>query len=340
MRFNRREILIGTAALTAGVSVSAPFFTPRYREIRRPSRSRVAILNADQYSQNIEDVLMRGLRLFKLDVRGKSVVLKPNLVDYIPGNAINTHPVVVAAACECFRRLGAKEVVVAEGPGHQKDTELVIFESGYGPVLRESGTRFVDLNRDELIQVKLRADYSGLKQLWLPRTLVFADFFVSMPKIKTHHWSGVTLSMKNMFGVVPGMRYGWPKNILHWHGIQQCILDICATVPVHFVIADGIIAMEGNGPLNGTPCPLGTIVLSDDPVAGDSTCARLMGLAPDRVAHIKEAAKFLGNCSPDLIDQVAEGLRFPTLPFKVVPEFEFLRQTTSLDSWPPGRLPD
>jgi uncharacterized protein (DUF362 family) len=199
-------------------------------------------------------------------------------------------------------------------------------------MLRECGIRFVDLNRDELIKVRLRADYSGLKQLWLPRTVVFADFFVSMPKIKTHHWSGVTLSMKNMFGVVPGTRYGWPKNILHWHGIQECILDICATVPIHFVIADGIVTMEGNGPLDGSPRPLGVVVLSTDPVAVDATCARLMGLAPDRVAHLKEAAKFLGNSSLDLIDQAAEDLRFPTVPFKVMPEFEFLRQTASLDS--------
>ena len=49
-----------------------------------------------------------------------------------------------------------------------------------------------------------------------------------MPKIKTHHWSGVTLSMKNMFGVVPTTCYGWPKNVLHWKGIQESILD---TVP-------------------------------------------------------------------------------------------------------------
>jgi len=332
MTLNRREILLGAAALTAGMSVSAPFFIPRYREVRRPSRSRVAILNAEQYSQNIEAVLMQGLRLFKIDLRRKSVVLKPNLVDYIPGNAINTHPLLVAAASECFRKLGAKQVVVAEGPGHQRDTELVISESGYTPMLREGGIRFVDLNRDELIKVRLRADYSGLKQLWLPRTVVFADFFVSMPKIKTHHWSGVTLSMKNMFGVVPGTRYGWPKNILHWHGIQECILDICATVPIHFVIADGIVTMEGNGPLDGSPRPLGVVVLSTDPVAIDATCARLMGLAPDRVAHLKEAAKFLGNSSLDLIDQAAEDLRFPTVPFKVMPEFEFLRQTASLDS--------
>lgn len=325
MGVNRRELLIGAAAATAGVAVSAPFFLPRYREIRRPARSRVVILTTEHYSQNIENALMRGLQLFKLDILGKSVVLKPNLVDYIPGNAINTNPLLVAATAECFRRLGAKQVVVAEGPGNQRDTELVLFESGYASILRERGIRFVDLNRDELIKIRLGANYSGLKQLWLPRTVLQAGFVVSMPKVKTHHWSGVTLSMKNMFGVVPGVRYGWPKNILHWHGIQECILDICATVPIRFVIADAIVAMEGNGPLNGTTRMLGKLVLSDDPVAADATCARLMGLNPARLVHINEASKFLGNSSSRLIEQAGELPLKPSVPFSVVPEFEFLR---------------
>jgi uncharacterized protein (DUF362 family) len=326
MTLKRRELLIGTVAVAAGASVAPPFFTPRYHEVRRPSRSRVAILHVAEYSQNIEENLLHGLQLFHLDVRGKTVVLKPNLVDYIAGNAINTHPLLVAAAAECFRRFGAKNVVVAEGPGHQRDTQLVLFESGYASMLRDNGIRFIDLNRDELIRVTLRSNYSSITRLWLPRTVLEADFLVSMPKVKTHHWSGVTLSMKNMFGVVPGSRYGWPKNILHWHGIQQCILDLCATVPISFVIADAIACMEGNGPLNGSSRQLGCVVLADDPVAADATCARLMGLKPDRVVHIAEAARFLGNSSPKLTDQVAETLRFPDQPFRLVPEFEFLRR--------------
>src|SRR5207248_4570568 len=121
------------------------------------------------------------------------------------------------------------------------------------------------------------------------------------------------------------MRYGWPKNILHWAGIQQSILDICATVPVHFVIADGIIAMEGNGPLNGSPRHLGKIVLSNDPVAADATCARLMGFEPNRVAHIREASKFLGNSSRTLINQDGDSPGTTTVPFSVVTEWAFLR---------------
>lgn len=325
LEHSRRDFVIGTTALGAGASVSAPFFLPKYHFNRRAKRSRVAILHAEQYSQELDQVLLKGLQLFPLDVRGKTVVLKPNLVDYLPGDAINTHPTLVLAAAEAFRRLGAKSVVIAEGPGHQRDTQLVLCQSGYEESLRYEKIRFVDLNRDELMRTPLRARYTGMKDLWLPRTVLEADFLVSMPKIKTHHWSGVTLAMKNMFGIVPGARYGWPKNILHWKGIQESILDLCATVPIHFVIADGIIAMEGNGPLNGTPRPLGRIVLADDPVAADATCARLMGLEPENIAHVREGSKFLGNSSLHLIDAAGEPVRRPASPFQVVREFEYLQ---------------
>jgi uncharacterized protein (DUF362 family) len=278
----------------------------------------------DQYSPKVEELLESALRLFSIDVAGKSVLLKPNLVDYLPVDAINTHPSLVLAAAECFRRLGAKSVLVAEGPGHQRDTQLVLSQGGYEGRLRSEKIRFVDVNHDELARTRLLAGYSGLKQLWLPRTVLDADFVVSMPKIEAHHWSGVTLSMKNMFGIVPGMRYGWPKNILHWACIQQSILDICATVPIHFVIADGVIAMEGNGPLNGTARQMGKIVLSNDSVAADATCARLMGFEPDRVAHIRDGSRFLGNSRIGLIDQVGETLMSPVVPFQVVPEFQYL----------------
>jgi uncharacterized protein (DUF362 family) len=163
----------------------------------------------------------------------------------------------------------------------------------------------VDLNRDALIKTKLQANYSGLGHLWLPRTVLASDFVVSMPKVKTHHWTGVTLSLKNMFGIVPGCRYGWPKNVLHWAGIHESILDICATVRPHFVIADGIVAMVGDGPLNGGDRRLSTLVLSDDPVAADRYCIEFLGFPLNRVGHVTEAGRFLGNISRDSIDRLA-----------------------------------
>ena len=321
----RRTLLAGSLGLAAGAATSLPFLIPRYDDDRRPGRSRVAILPATEYSEGLCGVLWEGLRLFNLNVAGKSVLLKPNLVDYIPGAEINTHPLLVAAAAECFRRLGARQVTVAEGPGHQRDTELVLCVTGLEQQLKEQRLPFVDLNRDEVVATGLRTDYSGLKQLWLPRTVLGADFIVSMPKVKTHHWSGVTLSIKNMFGVVPGVKYGWPKNLLHWCGIQQTIVDLVATVPIHFVIADAIVCMEGNGPLAGTVRRLDRIVLSDDPVAADATCARPMGLIPERVPHIAETAKFLGNLSSDRIDRLAGPVSSPPVPFRTVRDFDYLR---------------
>jgi len=321
----RRAALAGSLGIATSAAASLPFLVPRYDRDRRPTGSRVAILPATEYSEKLSGALWEGLELFNLDVAGKSVLLKPNLVDYIPGAEINTHPLLVTAAAEAFHRLGAKRVTVAEGPGHQRDTQLVLRATGLEQHLKEQRIPFVDLNRDEVVKIRLRADYSRLKHLWLPRTVLEADFIVSIPKVKAHHWSGVTLSMKNMFGVVPGVKYGWPKNLLHWHGIQQSIVDLVATVPIHFVIADAIVCMQGNGPLAGTARRLDRIVLSDDPVAADATCARLMGLVPGRVPHIAETAKFLGNMSPDRIDQLASAVISPPAPFETVPEFEHLR---------------
>jgi uncharacterized protein (DUF362 family) len=291
---NRRDWLIASGAAT-GSPLTMRYQQRKYSRDLRPAQTRLAILNADRYSDKLDELVHDGLQLFNLDVRGKSVLLKPNIVEYIPGRPVNTDAQLIGAAAEAFLRLGAASVIVAEGPGHHRDTELLVHETGLADQLLHRKISFVDLNRDELVKTKLHANYSGLGHLWLPRTVLASDFIVSMPKVKTHHWTDVTLSMKNMFGFVPGSRYGWPKNVLHWAGIHESILDICATVRPHFVIADGIIAMEGDGPLNGTPKALHTILLADDPAAADAKLTRLLGLSPDRVKYIQEAGWFIGN---------------------------------------------
>ena len=326
IEFDRRRALVSAAGLVVGGMTTARLLPEEMLlRDRRLARSKVAIISAVMYSEDLVDSLTRALSTFGLNLRHKSVLLKPNYVEFIAGVEVNTNPMLVGAAAEAFRNLGARSVIVAEGPGHQRDTYLVLAESGLEAQLHRQKLTFVDLNRDELIKVATRANYTGLDHLWLPRTVLTSDFVVSMPKIKTHHWAGVTLSMKNMFGIVPGSKYGWPKNLLHWKGIHRSILDICATAPVHFVIADGVIAMEGNGPLHGTQRHLGKIVLADDAVAADFTCARLMGLDPYRVWHLARAAQFLGNGSYDRIDLVAEGLPLRTNPFVVLPEFAGLQ---------------
>jgi uncharacterized protein (DUF362 family) len=323
MNIHRRRFVGSAAGMVATTGAATDWFWPKHSVSHRRPRSFVAVLNATEYSEKLESLLMDGLRLFRLNVAGKTVLLKPNLVEDLPG-PVNTNADIIGAAARCFLRLGSAKVVIGEGPGHQRDTELVVHAANLKLRLADRRIDFVDLNRDELAPVKLKADYSAMGELWLPRTVLDSDFLVSMPKVKTHHWAGVTLSLKNMFGVVPGMKYGWPKNLLHWHGIHECVLDICATVPIHFVIADGITAMEGNGPLQGAARDLGRIVLADDPVAADATCARLMGLDPFRVQHLSDGARFLGNLNADRITMLGERVEPPVRPFSVLSNFEYL----------------
>jgi uncharacterized protein (DUF362 family) len=323
MKIDRRRFLGSAAGGAATTGAGLVWLWPKHSVWYKKPNSFVAILNATEYSQGLEAVLMDGLRLFHLNVFGKTVLLKPNLVEDL-AEPVNTNSMLIGAAARCFLRLGAARVTIGEGPGHQRDTELVVQAAGLTSHLNERQIEFVDLNRDDLRKVKLKANYSGLGELWLPRSVLDSDLIVSMPKVKTHHWAGVTLSLKNMFGIVPGMKYGWPKNVLHWSGIHESILDICATVPIHFVIADGITAMEGNGPLQGNARQLGKIVLANDPVAADATCARLMGFDPLQVRHLSEGGQFLGNLHEDRITMLGEEVIVPTRPFSVLADLQYL----------------
>ena len=231
---SRREFLKGSAAAAVYPLLGSCTEPPRWERdtYRRSANSRVAILEARSYEEPLKDTILRGIKLFQLNLKGKVIVLKPNLVEFDPNGVINTNPLVVEAAIDAFKSLGARDVIVAEGPGHRRDNEYLLQASGLYDVVREHRIRYVDLNSDDVRPTRLRSRFTNLQQLYLPETLYNADLLVSMPKLKTHHWAGVTLSLKNMFGVVPGAVYGWPKNVLHWAGIDNSILDINSSLPI------------------------------------------------------------------------------------------------------------
>ena len=289
----------------------------------RPA-SWVAIVRADSYQMDLGTLIFNALREFDLRLRDKRVVLKPNFVEPDLDGVINTHPAVIAAARESFLRLGAASVQVAEGPGHERGTEAIVETLRLRDFLGPLPGVFVDLNLDEVRRVPLQTRASRLRELYLPRTVLEADFLVSLPKLKTHHWVGATLSLKNMFGIVPGCCYGWPKNILHWAGITGSILDINSTVRPDFAIVDGIVGMEGNGPIQGTAKASGVLILGEDPVAVDATAARVMGLEPERIDYLAKAGTLLGHLRPDKIRQLGESVRSVRTPFAVLPAFQKL----------------
>jgi uncharacterized protein (DUF362 family) len=320
---SRRQFL-STLAL-AGAATSCRQLPLDRRAFDLPARSAVALLPAADYQIDFADTMARGLALFQPEVRGRSVLLKPNVVEYQSGTVINTHPLVVAGAAVAFKRLGAREVVVGEGPGHRRDIEYLLTATGLYDHLRDLDVRFVDLNHDELRKVRLASNFTGLGELSLPRAILEADVVVSMPKLKTHHWAGLTCGMKNLFGVVPGAAYGWPKNLLHVRGIVPSILDLAATVRPNFTIVDGVVGMEGDGPIMGQPRAVGLIAMGPDVVAVDSTCARIIGIDPMKVPYLSVAAEFLGNLTSDKIDQRGEPLQRYQTQFDLIDRMQDLR---------------
>jgi len=322
-RFLRDASVIGAAAITADCRERTASWKPS--GFRKAKQSRVAIVKAVHYEVDLTALMMEGIRLFPINVLGKNVLLKPNLVEYERDTVINTHPAVLGAAIEAFRRLGAREVTVGEGPGHRRDTDGLVMASGLFPYLKDTGTNFIDLNLDEMRRVPLQSDFMGIDSLQFSRSVLEADILVSMPKLKTHHWAGMTLAMKNLFGIIPGVKYGWPKNFLHWHGIHESIVDINSTVRSHFCIVDGIVGMEGNGPIQGKAKPTGVLVFGDDPVAVDATCVRVAGLNPEKIEHLSAAGRFIGNHLEQDIRQIGTSISSVQTPFEVIDGFNYLR---------------
>ena len=305
--WTRREFLLG--ALGGGIAASG-YSLLLGNCTKQEWRADTLIARVSTYEVDIASVLRKGFRDLGLEageIRGKRILLKPNLIEpHVGAGHINTHPNVVRGAAEAFRALGASEVLVAEGPGHSRDSFLVLEESGLGDVLVEDRIPFVDLNYESGYAVKNLGGRTRLSSLTMPASLMRADWVVSLAKMKTHHWAGVTLSMKNLFGVMPGIYYGWPKNVLHWEGIDPCIFDINATVKPHFAIVDGIVGMEGDGPIMGNPRHAGVIVMGRNPAAVDATCARIMGIDPRKVPHLKAASGRLGTIRESDIPQRGE----------------------------------
>ena len=326
---NRREFLKTSAAASLAPLFAGCDPTPRWQRDAyiRPKSSKVAILAAEHYGKSLRDIVQRGIQLCHLDVRGKRVLLKPNLVEFDPNGVINTHPAVIEAAADAFRTLGAREVIVAEGPGHRRDNEYLLGASGLHDVIKEHRIRYVDLNSDDVRLTTLKSGYTDFKQLYLPETLYNADLLVSMPKLKTHHWAGVTLSLKNMFGVIPGSVYGWPKNALHWAGINGSIVDINSSLPLpRFAIVDGVVGMEGNGPLQGQAKESAVLLFGSDLVAVDATAARLMKIEPRKVKYLAMAGEFLGNLGAEQIEQVGEPIERYQQDFRVIEVFADLKK--------------
>lgn len=283
--------------------VSSFAITDVQKARRRQGRSQVALLEVESYEQDIFAIIKPHLSKLNLpDFKNKNVVLKPNMVEYREGKPVTTNPAVLVAAIKTAWHLGARSVTVAEGPGHMRDTEFLLSVTGLGKACKDMDVPYVDLNLDDIVPVENPGGFTKLDPFFLPKTIMEADLVISVPKMKTHHWVGMTCSMKNLFGVVPGRKYGWPKNLLHIRGIPNSIIDLQYLVKPALGFVDAITTMEGDGPINGVAKHLGYVIIGRDLAAIDATCTRLMKLTPQQFDYIKLAGLVVGNIDEEDID--------------------------------------
>lgn len=314
-KMDRRTLLISSAVAGAGLL--------GYGVARRVfgHRSPVFLAAGQKYDGTLATTIRDGLLACGLQpetLRGRKVLLKPNMVEpRRDARHMTTHPAVVRSVAEVFRRWEAV-VTVGEAPGHVRDTEMALVESGLGEALDDDRLDFADLNYEDVRWVPNRGRRSKLAGFHFPRSVVEADLIVSLPKLKTHHWVGLTASMKNLYGTLPGIKYGWPKNVLHFAGIPETVVDINASLPKAIAVIDGIECMEGDGPIMGTRKQLGLIAISLEPAAVDATCARIMGIEPARVSYLQLAEAVGGQIQQRGIEQRGERWQPLVSPFKII----------------------
>ncbi|MCP4256675.1 MAG: DUF362 domain-containing protein [Planctomycetes bacterium] len=218
-------------------------------------------------------------------------MLKPNIGRSVqPGTGITTHPQVVAAAIDAFREAGA-DVAVGESP-ITGVTMLNAFESsGITAVAKTRNCPLIDMDVRRYVTCEIPAGIA-MKSLKLCREITEYDIIVSIPVMKTHMHTGVTLSVKNMKGCL------WRRSKVDFHMLPQipgheekpldiAIADMSSVLHPHLSIIDGTIGMEGLGPSAGKPKALGVVLVGVDAFATDSVACAIMGIRAQDIPHLR-----------------------------------------------------
>jgi uncharacterized protein (DUF362 family) len=260
-------------------------------------RQKVAVVEAGEdiraaVERSVE--LVGGLRL----KGGEHVVVKPNLCNAKnPDGMVITDFRIIEAVIGLVREHSGS-VVVVESDNISDTADNRARKSGLLDLLDGLGVEFVNLSGDDYEDHEVAG-----RKLRLPRTVLDADYFVNLPKIKTEGHVSVTLSIKNLFGV-PQRR---KKSSLH-SKLGEILPYLAKVVRSDLIVVDGIIAMEGNGPLIGTPRELGVVVAGVNPVSVDAVCSRMMGFDPREIGYLDAAnAMGLGEIDIDGIEVVGDG---------------------------------
>jgi uncharacterized protein (DUF362 family)/Pyruvate/2-oxoacid:ferredoxin oxidoreductase delta subunit len=258
----------------------------------------------------------RAFDLFPTDVRGKRVLVKPNVLrGSTPQEAITTNPAVMRAVVEKLEEMGSAAIVVGDNPGifNYGANEACFEQTG----LMEAAKGYYRNIGNDAVKVDFNPEY--LKRVGVSRAVLDADVVISLPKFKTHGLTVVTGAIKNSYGILPGAQKamlhrlsGGPKRF------HEVIVHVFKLRPPDLFIVDAVVGMEGNGPASPDLRDIGLILAADNAVALDATISRMMGLEPAKLGFLQKAKELgLGDFDEAAIDII--GKLTPIPGFKVPP---------------------
>ena len=271
----------------------------------------VTLTRCSDYSQQkIAEALATQFRLLggleKFVNPGEAVLLKPNFIaPRSHRHATQTHPAVIIEVARLLKDFGARPFV-GDSPAWS-DVFACVKALRLEEPLKRLSVPVKQLDKPKWHRIGAKNIKVGISSVALD-----ADVIINLPKFKSHQQLVATFAVKNMFGCVSGKR----KALWHFRkgknadDFCQLLLDIYRFLNPAFTIIDGIIAMDGPGPIRGRTRPLGWLIGGTDPIACETICAKLIGLQTDNIPIIKTAKQTGFGCSdPDKIE--TKGDDFP-----------------------------
>jgi len=244
-------------------------------------------------AENVPEAVREAVELaggFEIK-EGDTVVIKPNAKNQAPpGYGIVTDVAVIEPLGEISIEKGAKKVTIADGAAYPTGSyhTFSAFETmGVTKLAKKWDLDLVDLNSYDSVDLDV-PEGLVLDNVRVGRAVTEVDFLINVPVLKTHRGTLLSNCVKNI-GV--GVACREEKKRLHRLGIDEGLLDVFSVVKPHFNVVDALVCIEGDGPNfpPGKPRPLGLVLAGEDGVAVDAVCARLIGLDPLEVKHLRLA---------------------------------------------------
>ncbi len=261
----------------------------------------VAILSCSEYcADSILETLEKAVDAASFpSVKGKRILLKPNiLTGAAPEKAVTTHPEFLRGAIALLKKRGAGTLYVGDSPG-VGSPNVAARRSGIRRVVEEEGANWVSFKDETRVEVPQAVKQ---KRFFLTSILKEVDMVFTLPKMKTHGMLYFTGAVKNLFGLVPGLKKS--KFHMSFSGKDEfgaMLIDLLLAVKPSYALMDGIVAMEGPGPGLGYPRELGLILASPDPLSLDWAACRIMGYRGEQIPYLKEGLQ-RGLFKPEAIE--------------------------------------